>query len=104
MYYDFGYSYWLTTGLFLGTMIVPLMATAGNVLYVPLERPLVLREFRNGAYCVEAYWAARATLAVLSAAAVAFVQARAARKASRSFRPEGRSRPAARAEKIAQKQ
>merc|ERR1719181_2613906 len=74
MFHNFGYNLWLASGFFVGCMTLVLLSTVGMVLNLPLERPLVLREYRNGVYCTEAYWAARATLAVLAAAVVACIQ------------------------------
>ena len=56
--------------LFWGFTVFLGCATPAAV-YVPLERPFVQREWRNGAYAASAYWAARVSVAFASACVAA---------------------------------
>ncbi|KAK7242787.1 ABC transporter [Aureococcus anophagefferens] len=58
--------------LFWGFTVFLGCATPAAV-YVPLERPFVKREWRNGTYAASAYWAARVSVACASACVAALV-------------------------------
>lgn len=73
-FYNMGYNIWLTSGFLLAGFSITMLAMIGMVLNIPLEKPVVLREFRNGTYCIEAYMFARIVLAIVAASIVAVVQ------------------------------
>ncbi|KAH8072125.1 ATPase [Aureococcus anophagefferens] len=74
VFYDAGVSIWAVSGVAMGVLGLSILTMLGVVLNIPLERDLVLREYKNGAYAAEAYWAARAALGVAAACLVAVAQ------------------------------
>ncbi|KAH8097665.1 ATPase [Aureococcus anophagefferens] len=74
VFYDAGVSIWAVSGVAMGVLGLSILTMLGVVLNIPLERDLVLREYKNGAYAAEAYWAARAALGVAAACFVAVAQ------------------------------
>ncbi|KAJ8602780.1 hypothetical protein CTAYLR_002578 [Chrysophaeum taylorii] len=61
------------TNIYFGGSVLFLLVGHGAVvgsrcvLEIPTERPLVLREYRNGSYSIATYWLARATVSIATA-------------------------------------
>jgi len=64
-FHNFPTNIYIGGGLLCGMIAHGMIILNGIILNMPLERDLILREFRNGAYSVKAYWFARAILTLL---------------------------------------
>lgn len=63
-FYNFPTNKYIGGGILYNVIAHGMICSNGIVLNIPNERLLVLREYRNGAYSIRAYWFARCTVAV----------------------------------------
>lgn len=69
-FHNFGVNYYLATGVLMGALTQGMITLNAVTLTIPVERDLILREFRNGTYSVEAYWFARVTISSATAMSI----------------------------------
>lgn len=62
---NFGVNIYLAQALLMATASHGMLVLNSVILNIPAERELVLREYRNGTFAIEAYWLARTTISIL---------------------------------------
>ena len=67
---NFGTNVFLGTAILMSLFAHGMILLNGIILNMPLERDLIVREYRNGAFSIPAYWAARAAFSLLLACIV----------------------------------
>lgn len=65
-FHNFGVNIYIASGVLYLYVAHSMLSANGCVLSIPAERAVVLREFRNGAYSVSAYFCARTTVSVVT--------------------------------------
>ncbi|KAJ8600021.1 hypothetical protein CTAYLR_001871 [Chrysophaeum taylorii] len=71
-FHNFGVNVYLAASILMGCVSHGMLSLNATMLNIPSERPLILREFRNGTYSVRAYWFARATVSSCVAVFLSF--------------------------------
>lgn len=71
-FWNFGTNIYLGVGISMSLTGNCMMAFMAFLLNIPLERALIVREYKNGSYSADAYLAARVTLAAGTSFAIAF--------------------------------
>lgn len=65
-FHNFGVNIYIAAGVLYFYVAHSILSANGCVLSIPAERMVTLREFRNGAYSVSAYFCARSTVSVIT--------------------------------------